>query len=172
MENPMSLTSARVCSQRKNGTQKPIPSSVRGNVGERCRNDLDRIYALPGLRNNNGDIEIDMRYDENIEGVHKSFVLGLLRKGDLSVLHCAGKITWVPDWRCIFKLAEGSVGGKDIPDETIFNALTQLPASILLEKDFPSFIGIAGMLIGKVNELSKFLVVSSLHCIHTRNIKD
>lgn len=172
-KNSMSLTSARVGSQRKNGTQKPILSFVRGNVGKRCRNDLDRIYALLGLRNNNGDIEIDVRFDENVEDVYKAFALGHLRKGDLSVLHCAGKTneasdqhqetslpTWVLDWRCNFKLVEGSVGGKDIPHEIIFNALTQSPASILVEKDSTSFIGIAGALIGTVNELSKFLVVS------------
>lgn len=47
-KNPMSLTSARVGSQRKNGTQKPILGFVRGNVGKGCRNDLDRIYALLG----------------------------------------------------------------------------------------------------------------------------
>jgi hypothetical protein len=66
------------------------------------------------------------------------------------------------------------VDGKGIPDETIFNAFTQSPASILLEKDPPSFIGIAGTLIGKVNEVSKFLVVppTSRLLIHTRNMKD
>jgi hypothetical protein len=98
-ENPMSLTSASVCSQRKNGTQKPILSFVQGNVRKRCRNDVDRIYALLGLQYNNGDIEIDVHYDENVEDVCKAFAFGHLRKGDLSILHCAGQMKLVTNTR-------------------------------------------------------------------------
>ncbi len=72
-----------------------------------------------------------------------------LQKGELSVLHSGGKMneasdqhqatslaTWIPDWRCNYDLVQRSLDGRKYSsDEANFNAATQLPASMLLEKD-------------------------------------
>ncbi len=52
-----------------------ILSLVRHNVGKLCRNDLDRIYALLGLQNNNRDVDIEGRYNGNVEHVYKAIAL-------------------------------------------------------------------------------------------------
>lgn len=104
----------------------------------KCTNEVDRIYGMLGLAHDAG---LDIPADESLSptAVWENLAREVLRKGDLTVLHYAGKIDHVePSIRSFavdfgrWKGKAERLGGHGYPR---FHSATSLPANVDLEPD-------------------------------------
>ena len=128
-----------------------------------CRFDVDKIYAVLGMRSLPDDIHMAVGYEATVEDVYQELTYKYLQNGDTKVLHVAAMRwldhnaydpktrqlhpsptlpSWVSDWRHDYVLS--SLSGYD------FQAATNFPEPLSLDRKLLPVVGVGEKFVGRI----------------------
>lgn len=125
-----------------------------------CRNSLDKIYALLGLRTACDLLDVEVNYSKSPLEVFRDFTWKYLEMGDLGILHYAptgskadihspqiGKFpTWTIDWTVHIPPR------LSVSIDRRFQAATSISPSVHVQQDILPYIGVMGVKIGSIED--------------------